>query len=65
MARMPQLSHMHIRFRMSMPKRCGKFQTEPLPKFCFFVGESSGQLWNCHEGNDEDKNPEIKPIKKR
>jgi hypothetical protein len=29
--------------------------------FCFFVADSQGTLWNCKEGNDEDKNPEIPP----
>ena len=33
-------------------------------KFCFYVGEASGTLWNCHEGNDEDNNPET-PAKLR
>jgi hypothetical protein len=28
-------------------------------KFCFIVVNSRGELWNCHEGNDEDRNPEI------
>lgn len=30
-------------------------------KFCFYVGEANGELWNCTEGNDEDSNPEIRP----
>lgn len=30
-------------------------------KFCFYVGERNGQLWNCHEGNDEDSSPETPP----
>jgi hypothetical protein len=30
-------------------------------KFCFYVGEANGTLWNCHEGNDEDHNPEVPP----
>ena len=34
-------------------------------KFCFYVGEANGNLWNCHEGNDEDNNPEVEPTKKR
>jgi len=28
-------------------------------KFCFFVADSRGILWNCKEGNDEDRNPEL------
>jgi hypothetical protein len=28
-------------------------------KFCFFVVDSYGNLWNCKEGNDEDRNPEL------
>lgn len=27
-------------------------------KFCFFVADPEGNLWNCKEGNDEDHNPE-------
>lgn len=33
-------------------------------KFCFYVAEPNGNLWNCHEGNDEDNNPEVEPTKK-
>src|ERR1700680_1004285 len=29
---MSELYHMHMRFRMPMPKRCGKVQTDPLPE---------------------------------
>ena len=25
-------------------------------KFCYYVAESNGNLWNCHVGNDEDRN---------
>jgi hypothetical protein len=28
-------------------------------KFCFFVVNAKGDLWNCREGNDEDNNPEL------
>ncbi|HEY4363540.1 MAG TPA: hypothetical protein VGN17_21415 [Bryobacteraceae bacterium] len=34
-------------------------------KFCFYVGESNGTLWNCHEGNEEDRNPEVEPPQRR
>jgi hypothetical protein len=34
-------------------------------KFCFYVGEQNGELWNCHEGNDEDRNSEILQAPKR
>jgi hypothetical protein len=27
-------------------------------KFCFFVANPKGELWNCKEGNDEDRNSE-------
>jgi hypothetical protein len=30
-------------------------------KFCFFVVDARGTLWNCKEGNDEDRNPELPP----
>jgi hypothetical protein len=32
-------------------------------KFCFFVVDAKGDLWNCKEGNDEDRNPELPPRK--
>jgi len=32
-------------------------------KFCFFVVNARGDLWNCKEGNDEDRNPENPPNK--
>jgi hypothetical protein len=35
------------------------FLTKHWMKFCFIVVNSRGELWNCHEGNDEDRNPEI------
>jgi hypothetical protein len=28
-------------------------------KFCFFVADAQGNLWNCKEGNDEDNNLEM------
>lgn len=27
-------------------------------KFCYFVAKPNGDLWNCQEGNDADRNPE-------
>lgn len=30
-------------------------------KFCFFVANPRGELRNCKEGNDEDRNPEMPP----
>jgi len=30
-------------------------------KFCFFVANPRGELWNCKEGNDEDRNSENSP----
>jgi hypothetical protein len=35
------------------------FGIEHWMKFCFFVADSRGNLWNCKEGNDEDRNPEL------
>jgi hypothetical protein len=40
---------------------CDEFQVSHWLKFCFFVADSKGDLWNCKEGNDEDSNPEIPP----
>jgi hypothetical protein len=34
-------------------------------EFCFYVGEPNGELWNCHEGNDEDNNRETTPSPKQ
>jgi hypothetical protein len=30
-------------------------------KFCFFVANPRGELWNCKEENDEDRNSENSP----
>lgn len=30
-------------------------------KFCLYVANQRGELWNCHAGNDEDTNPEAPP----
>lgn len=30
-------------------------------RFCFFVVDAKGNLWNCKKGNDEDRNPEFQP----
>lgn len=32
-------------------------------KFCYFVVNAKGDLWNCKEGNEEDRNPENPPNK--
>lgn len=40
---------------------CDEFQVRHWIKFCFFVVNSRGELWNCKEGNDEDHNPETPP----
>lgn len=40
-----------------------EFQITHWLKFCFFVANAKGDLWNCQEGNDEDHNPEIPPKK--
>jgi hypothetical protein len=37
------------------------FGVEHWKKFCFFVANARGELWNCQEGNDEDRNPETPP----
>jgi hypothetical protein len=38
-----------------------EFQVPHWIKFCFFVADSKGNLRNCKEGNDEDRNPETPP----
>jgi hypothetical protein len=43
---MSQLSHERIRFRMSMPKRCGKLQTDPLPKI--------RKMWALHNFDSQE-----------
>jgi len=40
---------------------CDEFQVGHWLKFCFFVANSRGELWNCKEGNEEDTNAEIPP----
>ena len=41
------------------------FSVKHWMKFCFFVSNPRGDLLNCHEGNDEDRNPESPPTSKR
>lgn len=36
-----------------------EFRVKHWLKFCFFVVNARGELWNCQEGNDEDRNPEF------
>jgi hypothetical protein len=38
-----------------------EFKVPHWMKFCFYVGNARGEIWNCQEGNDEDNNPEIPP----
>jgi hypothetical protein len=38
-----------------------QFQVPHWLKFCFYVANARGELWNCQEGNDEDHNPETTP----
>jgi hypothetical protein len=37
------------------------FRVKHWVKFCYFVVNAKGDLWNCKEGNDEDENPEMPP----
>lgn len=37
------------------------FNVQHWLKFCFFVVDAKGNLWNCREGNDEDRNPALPP----
>jgi hypothetical protein len=37
---------------------CDQFQVKHWLKFCYFVVNARGEIWNCQEGNDEDRNPE-------
>jgi hypothetical protein len=43
---------------------CDQFNVRHWRKFCFFVANSRGDVWNCKEGNDEDRNPETEPTEK-
>jgi hypothetical protein len=40
---------------------CDQFQVRHWLKFCFFVANARGEVWNCKEGNDEDRNREEAP----
>ena len=42
-----------------------EFQIPHWLRFCFYVTNINGELGNCQEGNDEDRNPEIEPTKKK
>jgi hypothetical protein len=35
-----------------------QFRVKHWIKFCYFVVNARGEIWNCQEGNDEDRNPE-------
>jgi hypothetical protein len=41
-----------------------EFQVKHWRKFCFYVGDASGDLATCKAGNDEDHNPEIQHDRK-
>jgi hypothetical protein len=38
-----------------------QFQVAHWKRFCYFVVNNRGEIWNCREGNYEDKNPETPP----
>src|ERR1700722_8307168 len=38
------------------------FQVKHSLKFCYFVVDSQGNLWNCREGNDQDRNEEMSSL---
>jgi hypothetical protein len=38
-----------------------QFRIKHWLKFCYFVVNRRGEIWNCQAGNDEDHNPEIPP----
>jgi len=40
---------------------CDQFRVKHTMRFCYFVVNARGEIWNCQEGNDEDHNPETTP----
>jgi hypothetical protein len=36
-----------------------EFKVQHWLKFCFYVANRQGELWNCEKGNEEDENPEV------
>jgi hypothetical protein len=42
---------------------CDQFRVKHSLRFCYFVVNARGEIWNCQEGNDEDHNPERTPDK--
>lgn len=40
---------------------CDQFRVRHWLRFCYFVVNARGEVWNCQEGNDEDHKPETVP----
>ncbi|MCU1302664.1 MAG: hypothetical protein JWQ87_2948 [Candidatus Sulfotelmatobacter sp.] len=43
---------------------CDAFNVHHWKKFCFYVTNDQGDVWNCSEGNLEDVNSELEPTEK-
>jgi hypothetical protein len=57
----PQTFHSGHQMRHYLVGRidyCDQFRVNHWMKFCFYVVNGRGDIWACHEGNDEDKNSE-------
>lgn len=50
--------HQMIHYILGRIDYCDQFRVKHWHKFCYFVVNARGEIRNCQEGNDEDRNPE-------
>ncbi len=50
--------HQFMHYMIGRIDYCDEFQVRHWLKFCFYVVNAKGEVWACHEGNDEDRNTE-------
>jgi hypothetical protein len=53
--------HQMIHYLIGRIDYIDQFRIAHWKKFCYFVVNNRGEIWNCQEGNDEDRNPETPP----
>jgi hypothetical protein len=53
--------HQSIHYMVGRIDYCDQFRVKHWLKFCYFVVNARGKIWNCEEGNVEDRNSETHP----
>jgi hypothetical protein len=53
--------HQMIHYLIGRIDYVDQFRIPHWKRFCYFVVNNRGEIWNCQQGNDEDKNPETPP----